>query len=90
MFARINKQNNSFDLGDIVIYTLATIIVATYIAMQIGSTLFFLYVAEYFNLIVITNDLLNNQIVRDISFYSFIISVGCTIIKWIYNYWYNN
>tara|TARA_R100000479_G_C6241716_1_gene149040 strand:- start:166 stop:438 length:273 start_codon:yes stop_codon:yes gene_type:complete len=90
MFAAKNKLKTNFDLGNIVFYTLLAILTATLIAMSIGTTIFVIYVAEYFNLIIITSDFLNNQIVRKISFYSIIISVGYSVIKWIYNYWYNN
>jgi hypothetical protein len=86
MFARINKQNNDFDLGAIVFYTLLTILTATLIAISIGTTIFVIYVAEYFNLTTITSDFLNNQIVRKMSFYSV---VGWITITWMYNYFTN-
>ena len=94
MFAIKNKLKPNFDIGELLIITLIVTIgifvIVSAITLSIGTTLFVVYVAEYFDLIVITSEILNNQIVRKISFYSIVITVGWTIIKWIYNYWYDN
>lgn len=90
MFAIKNKLKPNFDVGELLITTLliaiGAFVIVSAITLSIGTTIFVVYVAEYFDLLVITSEILNNQTVRKISFYSIIITVGYSIIKWIYNY----